>query len=201
MKRCLIFVVLLYDICGGHAQSFELMSGTKRIFIDAQYLKFFDPANKVSLFSRARATSEYDKQHTDLFTGAYLNYTMKSGIGGTVLGRISSNSSGMDAGIHYFKAKKSYMVYTLLSINMADELLYSSFSILRFMPQSNTEWKIYLSLELFSAFSQVGHLSSVQRIRFGVDIEGYQFGAGADLNENRFTDADVNPGLFFRKQF
>lgn len=182
-------------------QSFELMPGTERLFLDAQYLKFFDEGRHVSLFSRARATAAYNEQQTDLFTGAYLNYTTKSGLGGTVLGRISSSSSGMDVGIHYFKATTTWMVYALPAINLNDELLYSWFSIVRFTPSLTEHWKLYTSLELFSAFGEIGHLSSVQRIRLGVDTKGYQFGLAVNLNENRFSDSDSNPGIFFRKQF
>ena len=201
MKKYLILILLLSYWCTCHAQSFEVMTGTKRIFIDAQYLKFFDVEHKISLFSRARATAEYDDQKTDLFTGAYLNYTTKSGFGGTVIGRISSNNSGLDAGVHYFKATKSVMVYALSSININDELLYSWFSIFRYTPPLKEDWKLYSSLELFSAFGQIGHLSSVQRIRLGVDKNGFQFGFAINLNESRFADADINPGVFFRKQF
>lgn len=177
------------------------MAGTKHIFIDAQYLKFFDEQNRVSLFSRARATAQYDEQRTVLFTGAYLNYTTKSGFGGTILGRISSTNSGVDAGIHYFKVTKNFMIYALPSISLSDELLYSWFSILRFTPTLKNDWKLYSSLELFSAFGQIGHLSSVQRVRLGLDRKGYQFGLAVNLNESRFSETDVNPGVFIRKQF
>ncbi len=201
MKGCLIGIALLFNYCICKGQSFEGMAGTERIFIDAQYLKFFDAESKVSLFSRARATAEYDEQKTDLFTGAYLNYTTRSGFGGTVLGRISSTNAGIDAGIHYFKASTSFVIYALPSININDELLYSWFSILRYTPQLKNGWKLYSSVELFSAFGEIGHLSSVQRIRLGVDRKGCQFGVALNLKESRFSDTDVNPGAFFRKQF
>ena len=169
--------------------------------MDAQYLKFFDVDKKLSLFSRARATAEYGAQNTDLFTGAYFNYTTKYGMGTTVIGRISSAASAIDVGIHYFKAKKSLMVYALPSINVSNELLYSWFSILRYTPVIKNDWKLYTSLELFSAFGQIGHLSSVQRVRLGVDKKGNQFGLAINVGESRFSDTDVNPGVFFRKQF
>ena len=194
-------LLLLSGYCVSHAQSFEVMPGTERLFVDAQYLKFFDANNRLSLFTRARATTEYTEQNTNLFTGTYLNYTTKSGFGGTILGRISSVSSGIDAGIHYFKVSKTFMVYALPSIHINDELLYSWFSILRYTPKLKADWKLYSSLELFSAFGQVGHLSSVQRLRLGIDKKGYQFGLAVNLNESRFSDVDINPGVFMRKQF
>lgn len=199
-------MVLSLLLCNGpkiHSQSFELMPGTQRIFLDAQYLKFFDVPRKVSLFSRARATAEYSSNQTDLFTGAYLNYTTKSGIGGTILGRISSSNSGIDLGVHYFRAKEKFMIYALPSINIGKELLYSWFSILRFTPKINQNWKVYTSLELFSAFGGVGYLSSVQRLRAGLDRKGYQFGLALNLAQSHrsMESSDINPGIFFRKQF
>ena len=199
--KILPIVVLIFLSSKVSAQSFETMFGIERIFIDAQSLKFFDEEKKISLFSRARATTEYDNQNTSLFTGAYLNYTTKTGVGGTVLGRISSNGSGIDAGIHYFKATKTVMIYALPSININDELLYSWFSIIRYTPTIKNDWKMYTSLELFSAFGEKGHLSSVQRIRLGIDKKDYQYGLAVNLNESRFSDTDVNPGVFLRKQF
>ncbi|MEM1326792.1 MAG: hypothetical protein AAGI23_12600 [Bacteroidota bacterium] len=201
MNKYLLLIILLSIGHGSNAQSFEAMAGTKRIFIDAQYLEFIGAESKLSLFSRARATTEYDGQNTDLFTGAYLNYTTKVGFGGTIVGRISSNNSGVDVGIHYFKAKKSLLIYALPSIHIGDNLLYSWFSLLRFTPELKNDWKLYTSLELFSAFGAVGHLSSVQRIRLGIDKSGYQWGTAINLNESRFSNTDANMGLFFRKQF
>ncbi|MEM9548440.1 MAG: hypothetical protein AAGA77_20820 [Bacteroidota bacterium] len=201
MKKKLLLIILSLFSFTSYAQSFELMPGRERVFMDVQYLKFLDGHNRVSLFSRTRATAEYDRYSTDLFTGAYLNYTSNNGLGATVLGRISSNTSGIDIGIHYFKATASFMIYTLPSININDALLYSWFSILRWTPQLSKVWKLYSSLELFFAYDENGNLSSVQRIRIGVDKKGYQFGFAANLSDSRFSDQDVNPGLFIRKQF
>ena len=201
MLKIIPVLILIGCFSYGKGQSFEVMPGTERIFIDAQYLAFFDKEKKISLFSRTRATSNYDQTNTDLFTGAYLNYTTKSGVGASVIGRISSFNSGIDVGIHYFKASKKFMVFAIPSINLNDELLYSWFSIVRFTPALNEAWRLYSSLELFSAFNSIGHLSSVQRIRVGVDKEGYQFGLALNLTEPRFADTDVNPGIFMRKSF
>ena len=201
MKNSVIIIAFLLVGMHGQAQSFEVMPGTKRLFIDMQYLKTLDKDYRVSLFSRARATAAYDAPQTDLFTGAYLNYTTKTGVGGTVLGRIGSNSSGLDACLHFFKAKKNFMIYALSAVNLGDDLLYSWFSIFRYTPSLRKDWKLYSSLELFSAFGQIGHLSSVQRIRLGLDKTAYQFGAAVNINLSRFSPTDINPGVFLRKQF
>ncbi len=186
----------------GFSQSLELMPGTERVFVDAQWLKPIDKEFKWSLFSRSRATVDYS-ENANLFTGAYLNYTTNSGLGGTVVGRISSLSSGGDVGVHYFKMNDNIVFYGLLSVELASEFSYSWFSIFRYLPQLNDKWRLYSSLELFSNFNESGHVASVQRLRLGLDIDGNQFGLGLNLSgfgEN-YDQTDSNPGLFVRKQF
>ena len=199
----LLFVCLLFKTTGVQAQSFELMPGNERIFIDAQYLAFIDADAKWSLFSRARATSTYTDSETDLFTGGYLNYTTRSGFGGTLVGRISSKTAGVDAGIHFFKANQRFVIYALPSVRMYDVLNWSWFSILRWTPVLSADWRWYTSLELFSAFDSGVHLGSVQRIRIGVQKEKYQFGFGTNLNQRgrSWNGQDPNIGGFIRLQF
>jgi hypothetical protein len=184
------------------AQSLEVMPGTERIFADAQWLKTFDAERKWSLFSRSRATVDYEN-NTDLFTGAYLNYTTSSGLGGTLVGRIATTGAGADAGIHYFKARRSFMVYALASVALQQDFSCSWFSILRYTPALNKNWRLYSSLELFSNFSRAGHVASVQRIRAGLDRSGYQFGLAVNLLGlgKTYRATDTNPGVFLRKQF
>ncbi|WP_157491638.1 hypothetical protein [Flammeovirga sp. SJP92] len=54
-----VLFFILFSLFGSSllAQSFEVMAGSQRVFIDAQYLKFFENNQKFSLFSRARATA------------------------------------------------------------------------------------------------------------------------------------------------
>lgn len=195
-----IAILLLISKLSG--QSLELMPGSERVFVDAQWLRTFDEQRKWSLFSRSRATVDYDEK-TDLFTGAYINYTTKSGLGGSVVGRISTRSAGGDVGIHFFRAKESFLIYALASVAIDSEFAYSWFSIFRYMPEVSSQWKIYSSLELFFNFNMEGHVASVQRIRAGMDRNGYQFGLAINLGGigNDYGTTDTNPGIFLRKQF
>ena len=143
------------------------------------------------------------EENTNLFTGAYINYTSKPGIGGTLVGSISTFGAGASAGAHFFKANAKFMVYALLSIDLSSELGYSWFSILRYTPELTEKWKLYTSLELFSSFNGEGHVASVQRMRAGVDRKGYQFGAALNLSGlgRDYSTTDFNIGPFIRKQF
>ena len=203
MKAIYIFTSFL--VLAGirlNGQSLEIMPGTERVFADAQWLKFFDSARKWSLFSRTRATVDYE-DNTNLFSGAYLNYTTSSGVGGTVLGRISNGGAGSDVGAHLFKANDKWMLFALASVELSTELSYGWFSILRFTPSLSDRWRLYSSLELFSNFGKSGHVASVQRMRLGLNRSGYQFGLGLNLTGigKDYSNTDTNPGLFVRKEF
>ena len=201
IAKSLIILCCTWFPIGANCQSVEIMFGTERIFADVQFLEFMDDNHRVSIFSRCRATAEYKSDNTNLFSGAYLNYTSNNGLGTTVLGRISSKSSGVDIGLHYFKSAGNFMLYALSSINVNDDLFYSWFSILRYTPSLNNKIDLYSSLELYSAFIRDGHLSSVQRIRLGINIDGNQFGISSNLNQLRNQNSNGNHGIFLRKEF
>ena len=197
----LTYLTILLFCSSGNGQSYEVMFGHEHLFVDAQYLKFFDATKKVSLFSRTRATSTYEGDQTDLFTAAYINYTSSSGFGPSLIGRISSFSSGIDAGVHYFKARKNWMVFALPSIHLNDDLLYSWFSLCRITPHLKGDWYLYISLELFSAFNSEGYINHVQRLRLGPQKGDFQFGVAANLQQSPFIDNFNNLGGFIRVQF
>ncbi|PHN02576.1 hypothetical protein [Flavilitoribacter nigricans] len=196
------FIITLSGYCSTvFAQSLELMVGHEQIFADAQWLKFWDNKNHWSVFSRTRATVDYDNQ-TNLFTGAYLNYTFKNGLGSSLVGKIGNNSGGADIGIHIFKSKKNWMLFGLASIGLKNELEYSWFSIFRLTPRINGQWKFYSSLELFNLFGKENHLLSVQRIRLGLDYQQFQFGIAGNFTEiGEDWMGSSNIGGFIRKSF
>lgn len=201
MKNYLIALFIGLYCCPCIGQSLEIMVGHERIFADAQWLKFVDSKRHWSIFSRTRATVDYDNQ-TNSFSGAYLNYTLKNGLGASLVGKIANNGGGADMGIHIFKAKSNWMLFGLASVGLKNELEYSWFSIFRFTPKLKEYWKFYASLELFSLFGKESHLISVQRIRLGLDYQQFQFGIAGNFTE---IGADwigqSNIGVFIRKSF
>ncbi len=203
MKQLLLTALLWCFLPGGvKTQSFEVMGGTERIFVDVQWLRAFDAQFRWTLFSRSRATVDYE-DNTNLFTGAYLNYTTRSGFGPTLVGRISSFSGGADIGPHFFRTKGPWLIYALASVTIRSELSYSWFSIVRFRPAINDRLKLFAGLELFSSFDKNGHVASVQRVRLGLDQAGFQYGLAVNLSGvgESYEQADTNPGLFVRKEF
>jgi len=206
ISRLLTILFVLVSVNFAFAQSFELMAGTKRVFFDVKIIKIFDGHENWSLLNRSRATAEYDEYNTDLFTGTYLNYSTNAGFGGTLVGNISSTNSGFDVGVHYFKATSKFFAYILPAIRIKDELLLTGISFLRYSPDLKNDWKLFLSLEVFTAFNKNGHLKSGQRARAGFSKKGYSFGLAVNILEkgtpgDEVDEVDVNPGVFVGKSF
>lgn len=184
-----------------HAQSLEFMAGHKRLFADMQWLRFLDNQHHWSVFCRSRATVDYNN-NTDLFTGAYINYTTKSGLGASIVGKITSTEGAIDAGLHIFKVKSDWMLFGLASLGLKSDLEYSWFSILRYTPKVGARCRLYTSLELFFLFQKNRHVYSVQRLRVGLDWQGLQFGLANNLTEfGKAWQTDNNFGGFVRKVF
>ena len=202
MKNCFIIILgLLLFGPGLRAQSLEIMAGSDGVFMDVQYLKFIDKHKRFSVFSRSRSMTDYAGEEIDMFSGAYLNYTTQCGFGASLVGRIASSSSGVDVGLHYFKSNKTWMIYALPTIHIDDNLLYSWFSIVRYTRERSESSNWIFGYELFTAFGEDGHLSTVQRLRGGLEINGFQFGPA--LNHQLFESHEdkINFGIFIKKQF
>lgn len=201
MQKALIITIALLAGALIQAQSIELMPGNQRFFADLQWLKSFDQEYRFSLFSRTRITVDYENQ-ASLFSGAYLNYTGKPGIGATLVGTVGGGGAGAAAGAHVFKSKPDWMLFGLAAVGIKSEPDYSWFSIFRYTPKVGEKWKLYASLELYTLFNGNGHVFSVERLRIGLDKQGYQFGLASNHNQSGSDFLPLNNyGPFFRKSF
>ncbi|MFV1883414.1 MAG: hypothetical protein ACMZ7B_02875 [Balneola sp.] len=184
------------------SQSVELMAGTENLFVDVQWLKQFEQEPEISLFSRTRATDDYEN-NVNLFSGVYLSYTSTSSFGGTVVGRMSSSGSGLDTGVHFFKGGPVFLIYALASLSLVNNSGFNWFSITRFTPKINDSLNGFAGLELFSSFNLEEHQFSTQRVRAGLEKNLFQFGFALNLSQSgdSFTSIETNPGIFFRTEF
>lgn len=196
---CAAFVLI--TVSESLAQSFEWMMGHERMFGDAQWLRFFDEEERWSMFSRTRATVDYDNQ-TDLFSAIYLNHTTKWGVGPSVVGKIASGGAGVDGGVHIFKAKSNWMLFGLAATAIKSDFEAYWFSIFRYTPSISEKFNGYVSIELFTLFRDKDHAGSVQRLRLGIDRSGLQYGLAANLVETGTSwQTNHNFGVFIRKSF
>lgn len=201
INRLLTIILISVPVSHNFGQSLEIMAGHQGLFGDVQWLKFVDEGRHFSIFSRTRATIGYDGT-SDVFSGAYINYSLSSGIGASLVGKAGNGSAGLDAGIHLFKASPDWMFFGLMSIGVKNEAEYSWFSILRFTPGLTGEIRLYSSLELFSLIMENAHSVSIQRIRLGVDVWQFQAGIAGNFTESgKDWTSTSNIGGFIRKSF
>ncbi|WP_010518582.1 hypothetical protein [Croceivirga radicis] len=198
----LILVLGLLSFNNINAQRFELMPGTERLFFDIQWFEKFDSQGKWTLFSRTRGSYDYEDT-TDIFSGAYFEYTTKSGFGPTFLGRIASTVAGAELGVHFIKQINNWSIYSLLSQEIRNQFDISWFSIVKFTPNISKTLKLYSSVELFMNFEKADHNVSVQRFRTGITKNNYFIGIGLNttFTGTNFDLNYTNLGIFVKKQF
>lgn len=181
-------------------QSIELMIHEDGGFGDVQFLKPLSKDYKWTIFSRTRLNTDF-KANNNLLSALYLNYTTKSGIGGTLLGAVGNNSTSSGAGIHLTKNTDSFSIFALPYVTFLEDPTLNWFSIARYRPQLSEKLRLYTSLELFSVFD-LSHVISIQRIRLGLEMSSYQFGFGSNLSELAGTSEITGDyGIFIRKTF
>ena len=201
-KYFLLILFIKLFLFSSKGQSIEFMPSTQNVFADIQFLKPVVPDDYTfTVFSRIRGTIDYEGGNNFLSL-LYLNYTSKSGIGLSLVGKVNNVANGFSSGVHYLKNSKNTTLFIAITSEVKTNPTYSWFSVFRFRPPINEKWKWYTSLELSTLVNKNGHLASTQRIRAGVDISAFQFGLGLGLSESG-KDATVqgNPGIFIRREF
>ncbi len=202
----LMYIIVFFLFTSrGYSQSLEIMPGNNFVFTDIQFFKPIDNTYRTTLFSRTRARLTYNDEANgiDFFSGAYLNHTFPSGLGGTLIGRIDNRGSDLDLGIHFYKQGKDFSIFALPSISLSQANLLSWFSIFKYRPVIKTDWNLYTSLELFSVLQKGVHAASTQRIRIGLEHQSYRFGIAANISElgAEWIIANDNYGVFLQKEF
>ncbi len=201
--RIVIIILLIFISKTSIAQSIEVMPGTENVFVDIQFLEDMSDSNfKYVMYSQTRAIINQQNE-ANLSTVVFFNYKTKLGLGTTIASRITNNNGASGIlGLSYLNINNRFLIYSLLAVERHEETRYGSFSVFKFYPPINDDWRVYTSLEVNSLINKDIHLDSVQRLRAGLDYKGNQFGLGVNLRE-RGQDYQMieNYGLFFRKAF
>lgn len=186
----------------GHAQSLEVMPGHEGVFLDVQFFKPVVSSHPSwTIFHRTRAQLDYEG-NSDLLSAIYANYTTPWGPGLSVIGSVGNNGSQSALGLHYFKVKGPWTIFALVAVNIEEDPRSSFFSILRYRPALNDQWKLYSALELYALGRFDESWFRIQRIRVGLDRWKFQFGLAANLSQTGRPDGyNGNYGVFVRREF
>lgn len=193
----------------------EVFAGHKKATVDIMFFKFIKNKegrnSKFLFFNRNRASIDYAMtQTTNLpqfgFTEAFsYNHEKLKGFAPVVLASILNRGVYPKAGIQFAKIKKDYTIFSWLVAETLKEPNVDFFFLARYTPKLTDKLNLFSQIELVNAIptGEKNNFAFTQRLRLGLKIAAFQFGAGLDLTQlgrNDFTTTE-NVGGFLRYEF
>ena len=214
--KLLISIVFICFILFAKAQvPVEVLGGDKKSTLDIMFFKYFknkENANsKFLFFNRNRVSIDYQMTSTTNlpvygFTEAIsYNNTKLKGFAPVIVGQFSNKGVYPKAGIQYVHIKSNFLFFTWVVCEIKEKPNVDFFLLTRYEPKLTEKLNLYTQLELVNAFptESAMNYTLIQRVRLGLKIKTWQFGAGADFTEignNAFINSN-NIGGFLRHEF
>lgn len=220
MMRKALFIILI-GICSTSIAQIpvEVFAGHERTTVDIMFFKYFknNQGNPDShrdrwlFFNRNRASVDYRMTQTTFlpqfgFTEAIsYNHEKLKGFAPVIVGQVLSWGVYPKAGIQYAHISKNMTIFTWLVCETLEKPDLDYFLLFRYTPKLTEKVNLFTQVESVNAFPTVStdNFSFTQRLRLGIQLKTYQFGAGADFNQTgntTFTQM-YNVGGFIRHEF
>lgn len=208
MKNLLLVVLgwVVATVATAQLLPIEVMSGHKRTGADVLWFKKFSSQKNDPwlFFHRSRGSSDYHNSTSFAVTNA-LSYNFKSGLGIVAATQFLLKGFTVKFGVQYFRGFKNGSIFSWLvsGNNTAHHFSADWFVLSRWTPRLNAKWKWFLQGESLSSLDNKSIWGLTQRIRVGLGLNQWQFGAAADFSESGKTNLSVtsNIGGFIRKEF
>lgn len=209
-------LVSLIKISDTNAQiPVEVFAGNKKASFDAMFFKYFKNKNaensKVLFFSRSRSTIDYKMTTTTnlptfgLTEAISYNHPKLKGFAPVFVTQILNKGVFPKAGVQFAHIKKEVSIFTWLVCETLEKPNLDYFLLFRYIPKLFEKINLFSQVESVNAFPTVStdNYSFTQRLRLGLSIKSYQFGAGADFNQTGNTTfaKTYNVGGFIRHEF
>lgn len=193
----------------------EVFGGHQRTTVDVMFFKFLKGKQERNsawlFFNRNRASVDYRMTRTTQlpqfgFTEAIsYNHGKLKGFAPVYVAQILSWGVYSKAGIQYAYRSKEFTFFSWFVCETAGDPDLDYFLLVRYTP------KLTAQMNLFSQFESINTLptlstsnfSFTQRMRLGIQLNSYQLGVGADLNQignTTYTNTN-NFGCFVRHEF
>jgi hypothetical protein len=218
----IFFVVMATLLFGGVAFAqipVEVFAGHKKSTVDIMFFKFIKNKEghpdsyrgKFLFFNRNRASIDYAMTKTTNlpqfgFTEAFsYNHEKLKGFAPVIVASILNRGVYPKAGVQFAKIKRDYTIFSWLVMETLSEPNLDFFFLARYTPKLSEKLNLFSQIELVNAFPTVeqNNYSFTQRLRLGLKIKEFQFGAGLDLSQlgrNDFIKTE-NLGGFLRYEF
>ena len=212
-----VLIIILIALCtNAKAQiPVEIFVGNEKTTVDIMFFKYFKNKqgenSRWLFFNRNRARVDYRMTSKTYlpqfgFTEAIsYNHEKLKGFAPVLVGQVLSWGVYPKAGIQYAHIRKNMMVFTWLVCETLEKPDLDYFLLFRCTPKLSEKINLFTQLESVNTFPTVrtDNYSFTQRLRLGLSIKSYQFGAGADFNQTgNSTFAKIyNVGGFIRHEF
>ncbi len=212
---CLIIASFLFWSDAIAQIPIEVFAGDKKTSFDLLFFKYFKNSQNVNskllFFNRNRVNIDYKQTSTTNlpifgFTEAIsYNHSKLKGLAPVLV--VQMNNSGVfpKLGIQYFHRKNNFTFFSWLVTETLKQPFIDFFVLTRFEPKLTSKFNLFSQLELVNAIptNNVLNYNLFQRIRVGLKMKQWQFGAGADFSEtvNSAFMPTNNIGIFLRHEF
>ncbi|MBT3814144.1 hypothetical protein HOE37_02110 [Candidatus Woesearchaeota archaeon] len=180
--------------------SVELMAGNEAVTLDAKL--FGELAPKTNLLARTRLTTDYENNLAP-FTLVDLSYHLIGGLD-VVVEMQFTPTDGFVArpGVQYFSKWNDFSLFALGTVNVDENPTGEIITLMQYTPKLSDALKLITQIETVTNFGELGHNFSVERLRLGLGVGDYQFGAAGDLIQiGDDGELGYNVGGFFKKEF
>lgn len=193
----------------------EVFSGHKKTSFDLMFFRYFKNKEAVNskflFFNRNRVNIDYKQTTTTNlpvfgFTEAVsYNHSRLKGFAPVFVVQVNNKGIYPKVGVQYFYRKNVFTIFSWVVCETLKDPNIDLFILTRFEPKINDKLNLFTQLELVNAFPtlKTNDYNLFQRVRVGLKIKEWQFGAGVDLNEfgnTTFINTN-NIGGFLRHEF
>lgn len=159
----------------------EVVSGDASSTLDVKVSG--EVAPRFGLFTRHRETVDYDNNLRH-FSLADATYTVGNGVGAVVETQFIPNLGVVPRlGFQYATARGDLDVFVLATAVARENTNGEGVTLFRYSPPLHPRARLFAQIETVTNIGKGGHNFSVERLRLGLDIHGYRFGAAADITE------------------
>ncbi|MDO8553869.1 MAG: hypothetical protein Q7S22_03625 [Candidatus Micrarchaeota archaeon] len=187
------------------ADSLELASSTKSATIDIKASA--DLTKKLGVFIRARPSQDFKTGNINSFGLVDMTVNLRSNVDAVGELQFISGSTVPRAGVQGYTGLGDVNLYCITTVGLNTKPYVEVLTKLGYTPRISNNIKLLAQIEDVSDISRNGHLWSTQRLRLGLNLDTWGFGAATDLTEvgNKPKSADGSfsyaPGAFVLKTF
>lgn len=214
--RKVLFVIFIGICSTVKAQiPVEIFAGHERTTVDIMFFKYFKnkegESSRWLFFNRNRASIEYRMTETTYlpqfgFTEAIsYNHGKLKGFAPVIVVQVLSRGVFPKGGIQYAHISKNMTLFTWVVLETLKKPDLDYFLLFRYTPKLKAKVNLFTQVESVNTFPTGGseNFRFTQRVRLGIQLKTYQFGAGADFNQTGNTTVThiYNIGSFIRHEF